>query len=670
MILRTLELRHYGPFAGPHRVELRPPQPAGPGNIGVVLAPNGSGKTSLFEAMLVALYGVRAPLASRAAQSWPQWLRAARNTAAPAQEPSEVGLVLDLVDAAGVEPLRIVRAWRPRESGVAEELRVERLGADGAWRPDAEATAEWPARMEAVLPAALASLFFQDGEQIRGLAQHETPIPEVREAIHTLLGLDLPQRLRQDLGLIAARRQRERVAPAHTEGLRALERALEQQQAACAAARARVAELGAALAEADAALRLAAARAATQGADLSARRGELEQTRAQAEAEVKQLRRELGALAAGPLPLVLVQAELRRALAYTQAELDAEDRRLAARFIKQRDAEVLRHLEDLDAGAVLLRALKKRLETSELPPRSIHAPLGLTWEERRIAMDLQGGLEGLSARARALSEALTAAQERVLSLDTLLGQAAPEEQAAGLLGELRDRAEARGALAWKLAEAQEQLGAQEAEVSRLSRALSQQLEALAAQSAEAQTEARVLAAVERVSGVLTAYSARLRAVKLARMEEHITERIRLLARKSPWITRVRMDPDSYALTLYSPDGHTIDRARLSAGEQQLLAVAQLWALGTASGRCLPVVVDTPLGRLDSTHRGTLLRHYFPFASHQVVLLSTDTELEAPALAGLRASGALGWCQRIEHDAHTRSSRVVVGDSGSGPCDRR
>ena len=53
----------------------------------------------------------------------------------------------------------------------------------------------------------------------------------------------------------------------------------------------------------------------------------------------------------------------------------------------------------------------------------------------------------------------------------------------------------------------------------------------------------------------------------------------------------------------------------------------LWALGRTSGRPLPVIIDTPLARLDSDHRRLLVENYFPQASHQVILLSTDTEVD-------------------------------------------
>src|SRR5690606_33202414 len=86
-------------------------------------------------------------------------------------------------------------------------------------------------------------------------------------------------------------------------------------------------------------------------------------------------------------------------------------------------------------------------------------------------------------------------------------------------------------------------------------------------------------------------------------------------------------PDAYSVTLFDQTGMLVDKKALSAGEKQIYAIAMLEALGRTSGRSLPLIIDTPLGRLDSKHRDKLVNNYFPTASHQVVILSTDTEID-------------------------------------------
>lgn len=70
----------------------------------------------------------------------------------------------------------------------------------------------------------------------------------------------------------------------------------------------------------------------------------------------------------------------------------------------------------------------------------------------------------------------------------------------------------------------------------------------------------------------------------------------------------------------------IAKKRLSAGEKQLMVISLLWALAICSKKKLPVIIDTPLSRLDSSHRRALIKTYFPKASDQTIILSTDSEI--------------------------------------------
>jgi DNA sulfur modification protein DndD len=102
----------------------------------------------------------------------------------------------------------------------------------------------------------------------------------------------------------------------------------------------------------------------------------------------------------------------------------------------------------------------------------------------------------------------------------------------------------------------------------------------------------------------------------------------------------------------------LPKARLSAGEKQLFAIAVLWALAKTARRSVPVVVDTPLGRLDAEHRERLLTEYFPHVSHQVIVLSTDTEVDVEAAKLLEPH--LTRQLLLAHDAATATTRVEQG----------
>ncbi len=60
----------------------------------------------------------------------------------------------------------------------------------------------------------------------------------------------------------------------------------------------------------------------------------------------------------------------------------------------------------------------------------------------------------------------------------------------------------------------------------------------------------------------------------------------------------------------------------------MFATAVLWALAKTSGKPLPFIIDTPLARLDIEHRQNLVDKFFPQASHQVIIFSTDAEIDS------------------------------------------
>ncbi|MDE0503790.1 MAG: DNA sulfur modification protein DndD, partial [Candidatus Poribacteria bacterium] len=157
--------------------------------------------------------------------------------------------------------------------------------------------------------------------------------------------------------------------------------------------------------------------------------------------------------------------------------------------------------------------------------------------------------------------------------------------------------------------------------------LQRELDRLHESQTDIEADRQRSALVEGVRSVLNTYSAKLTRAKVEALMDAVAECFAVLCRKQSMVQRIHVDPRTFATALFDRQDRLIPKEELSAGEKQIYAISLLWGLAKASGRPLPMIVDTPLGRLDSEHRGRMIEHYFPNASHQVVVLSTDTELD-------------------------------------------
>ena len=141
---------------------------------------------------------------------------------------------------------------------------------------------------------------------------------------------------------------------------------------------------------------------------------------------------------------------------------------------------------------------------------------------------------------------------------------------------------------------------------------------------------KALEASDRAKRTLAIFRERLLASKAQWLSDMITKEFKQLLRKRNLISRVRVEPESYAVTIEDASGHDLPMERLSAGERQILAISVLSALIRERKGRFPVVVDTPLARLDRKHRESLIHNFFAKISHQVMVLSTDEEVEGSA----------------------------------------
>lgn len=158
--------------------------------------------------------------------------------------------------------------------------------------------------------------------------------------------------------------------------------------------------------------------------------------------------------------------------------------------------------------------------------------------------------------------------------------------------------------------------------------------------------------------VLEKYKVELQKRKTDILAETITTCYKKLSNKRNLIEKIVMDSETLDLQYLSAEGVAVSKDSLSAGEKQLMVIAILWALAMCSKKKLPVIIDTPLSRLDSFHRLALIKTYFPYAGEQTIILSTDSEIDAACYQLMKEN--IGDEFTLRYNDETRSTTIEKG----------
>lgn len=656
MLFKEFVLHNFGIYKGRHAVNL---DPGTGGPIILFGALNGSGKTTFLDGLQLVLYGKHARCTGRGNMAYPDFLRSSINRHVSPHEGA--GLELEFIHhhEGQWQTIRVKRSWNGRHESTREKLEVYR-GKDGNVVLDAVLSERWSEFVEDFIPSQISELFFFDGEKIEALAEEQSAAAIIRTGIHALLGLDVVDRLAADIKIIQRRRRVDELAPeaqalikANQDALQLLieqEHSLDDQvRQQEDVAKTRAVELKAA----EDSYRQQGGELAEQAAIVEA---QLKAAREQKDAHDKALRDKV---AAGQAPLLLVQDLLRGARTQLAMENNAHLAAAMLDEISARDTEVLGLLSQNDVSvqvrevvaAQLARDRDTRAAAAKMP-----AYLHLRPDALAPYTDAQ-----LTALRTDLADELVREQqlaERVNDLERTLAAMPNPEVLAPLRERLLQQREllqqAEGALALLR---QQREDANKA-VEQARRDIQNRMLELADQDAKHKTNERVLRHAQVVEDTLRRYRNEVLQRNVKRLSGLILESFQSITRKPKMFKRIEISPVDYRLALFDQSDNQVPSHQLSAGERQLLAVSILWGLSRASGRTLPAIIDTPLGRLDGQHRHKLVKNYFPKASHQVILLSTDQEIDEELYTKLERSISHEYL--IEYSEERQTSEIWPG----------
>ncbi len=652
MIFEEIVLYNFGIYKGRHVIELTPP--SSQETIILMGGLNGSGKTTLLEALQLILYGKLSKHTNRASMNYLDYLRRMINYHADPQKGAALELQFRHFKDGKEESIRIHRLWHSIGKGLKERVEVKRNGV-----LDTVITEHWYEYVEEFIPSRIASLFFFDGEKIEAFAEQHKTTELLRTGIHALLGLDLVNRLSTDLLTVERKHKTQIQSQQDRAKITALEKEVkefETQVNHVVQQKIDAVQLLKQLKNEQDQLKEDYRR---EGGELFDQREQIEAQSKMAKQKLYQAEEQLRELAAGEAPLLLIPDLLRDTEKQAILEQEAKMNRTLDEKLEERDATLLQLLGQHDTNSAALTAIQTFLEADKTErQQSLKTECYLNIEPAHFIRLQEAFLTQTQASAKTLMALAEQTADEVNSCERKMSGIPDPESLEGITVKLENTQ-------LQINQAQFLIDAKEQEYQLVCKRLEHKQEELR-QAYDAKTQEqfseeltnRLLKHSDKVRGTLEKFRIAATKKHLEQLEALILESFQQLIRKDNFINDIQIDPDSYTLTLYTSAQEVLSPESLSAGERQLLAISVLWGLSRASGRPLPAIIDTPLSRLDGKHRQNLVDHYFHKASHQVILLSTDEEINKKYYRHLKP--AIGREYHILYEDDKQSSVIKPG----------
>jgi DNA sulfur modification protein DndD len=658
MIFLELVLQNFGPYADRQVINLDPR--IDDDNIRPIIllgGMNGGGKTTLMDAIRLALYGSRAQCSTRGNLSYSDFLTQCVNGKANPIDKTRIELVFEHIEDDKPVKYRVVRTWEKNPKDGKDSLGI--LGDDETW-PQSLASI-WDEYIENILPLGISNLFLFDGEQVKELAEQETPPTVVVDAINALLGLELADKLAVDLEILVNRKKKESADSQDLAKLEELESRLDEKLAQKSAKEKELENLQSELKELSSKNEEALDKYLAEGGKIAAERSQLEKEKETQIKNIDNVRQELCEVTEGVLPLALIPNLLSQIQTQGEKEFKIQQVQLAKDVLISRDQRLVKLLNQLNLELEKINSIQTFLSEDIEKLYANNSFSETTWlnadEDSLTLLDNAiYRLQTVQSDAEKKILELQNYEEEILTLERQIqAAAAPEEYLQ--LKTAREKAQEK----LNKAQAKEELiNSHLRELETAIMHTKKELNNYTVENIKYQSNEHLINAATKVQNTLKMFREKLTLRKLNKLEEEIKNCFLYLLHKSDLVHRIAIDAKTFAISLYDLKGKPVPKHRLSAGEKQLLAIAFLWGLAKVSGKRLPIAIDTPLGRLDSSHRNNLVERYFPAASHQVILLSTDTEINKPEYQTLKEIDAISRSYLLEYNSGKRETTIKDG----------
>ena len=609
---------------------------------------NGRGKTTFLEAVLLALYGSNSVAYTESKKrSYAQYLKSFVNKNA---EDKTCIVELEFEINNGLKENYIVkRAWNSIDKKTNESIFVCKDGVANEFL-----TQNWSMFVENILPSALSSFFFFDGEKIAEMAV-DSSNNQLKNAIRSMLGITVLDVLGNDILRNIKKINKKDINDKSSEVVQELRDEKNQAVKELEEIDVEIEKLAHVLVEDNDKLESLHQLYNAKGGDAVEKKQETMKRRAALKSELLSEENLLREIASNELPLVLVSDLLNNIkLQAIDEHNDAVMREAVLQLDDILDEFANEYQGDTKASFDFIKYVKKRQQNAQDAPVYSLSDQALFQANNLV----EGLLDSSKIEAKRILVEKKKKQKQIGELDSYLSLDINEK---GLQEVYKSIKKAEGKLIRdqvKMSALEQKRSAANSKVMTTTSEFNKYVEAYLATAESRDSAERTIKYSNMALSILDRYQVELQKRKTDILAETITSCYKKLANKKNLINKIVMEADSLAIKYLSEEGKEVTQDSLSAGEQQLMVISILWALAICSKKKLPVIIDTPLSRLDSLHRTALINTYFPNAGEQTIILSTDSEIDSTYYGLMKEN--VGDEFTLKYDEKTKSTSIERG----------
>lgn len=609
---------------------------------------NGRGKTTFLEAVLLALYGSNSVAYTESKKrSYAQYLKSFVNKNA---EDKTCIVELEFEINNGLKENYIVkRAWNSIDKKTNESIFVCKDGVANEFL-----TQNWSMFVENILPSALSSFFFFDGEKIAEMAV-DSSNNQLKNAIRSMLGITVLDVLENDILRNIKKINKKDINDKSSEVVQELRDEKNQAVKELEEIDVEIEKLAHVLVEDNDKLESLHQLYNAKGGDAVEKKQETMKRRAALKSELLSEENLLREIASNELPLVLVSDLLNNIkLQAIDEHNDAVMREAVLQLDDILDEFANEYQGDTKASFDFIKYVKKRQQNAQDAPVYSLSDQALFQANNLV----EGLLDSSKIEAKRILVEKKKKQKQIGELDSYLSLDINEK---GLQEVYKSIKKAEGKLIRdqvKMSALEQKRSAANSKVMTTTSEFNKYVEAYLATAESRDSAERTIKYSNMALSILDRYQVELQKRKTDILAETITSCYKKLANKKNLINKIVMEADSLAIKYLSEEGKEVTQDSLSAGEQQLMVISILWALAICSKKKLPVIIDTPLSRLDSLHRTALINTYFPNAGEQTIILSTDSEIDSTYYGLMKEN--VGDEFTLKYDEKTKSTSIERG----------